>query len=307
MQTIHDISRYPGCPSAVCVGVFDGVHLGHQSLIGKLVGDATARGLASVVVTFEPHPRIVLSKGNDRVGLLTTPHEREEAFAQTGVDYLIVVPFTREFSDLTALDFLKDFLVEKLNAKYLLLGYNHHFGSDDIPPSQYPELAAALGIETATGEAFLLPGNVKVSSTEVRNALADGDVRVASALLGRDYSVEGDVVHGDAIGRKLGFRTANIVPASQNKLIPADGVYACRVSFDGNAPLAAVVNVGTRPTLGGDDRRIEAHVLDFLGDVYGGHATIHFVARLRGEKKFDNLEELSRQIAVDVEAAKEAL
>lgn len=304
MQTINDISRYPGLPSAVCVGVFDGVHLGHRSLISRLVADAKARGLASVVVTFDPHPRIVLSKGNDRVGILTTPSEREQELAQTGVDFLVVIPFTREFSDLTARQFLAEVLVAKLNARYMLLGYNHHFGSDDVPPSDYPALAKSLGIEAAKAEAFLLPNNVKVSSTEIRNALAAGDVAAAADLLGRHYSLEGEVVHGDAVGRKLGFRTANIVPANQNKLIPADGVYACRVSFQGSEPHVAVVNVGTRPTLGGDDRRIEAHVLDFDGDLYGGRATLLFVARIREERKFANLDELSRQIASDIETAK---
>lgn len=306
MDVINDISLYAAGPSAVCVGVFDGLHLGHQDLLAQLVAQAKSRNLTSVVVTFEPHPRIVLSKGNDRVGLLTTAQERNDLLAKIGIDILVVVPFTREFSDLTAREFLNSYLAVRLQAKFLLMGYNHRFGSDDVTPDGYPALAQEAGIQTLRAGAFSLPGNVKVSSTEVRNALSRGDVATAAALLGRPYSLSGNVVHGDAIGRKLGFPTANIVPADERKLIPADGVYACQISFDGEKPRPAVLNVGTRPTVGGADRRIEAHVLDFDGDVYGDSATILFISRIRDEKKFRSQDDLAKQIMADVAAARNA-
>lgn len=186
------------------------------------------------------------------------------------------------------------------------MGYNHRFGSDDVTPDGYPALAQEAGIQTLRAGAFSLPGNVKVSSTEVRNALSHGDVATAAALLGRPYSLSGNVVHGDAIGRKLGFPTANIVPADERKLIPADGVYACQISFDGENPRPAVLNVGTRPTVGGADRRIEAHVLDFDGNVYGDSATILFISRIRDEKKFRSQDDLAKQIMADVAAARNA-
>lgn len=306
MKVINDISLYAAGPSAVCVGVFDGIHLGHQDLLSRLVEQAKSRNLASVVVTFEPHPRIVLSKGNDRVGLLSTPQERNNILSKIGIDNLVVIPFTREFSDLTASEFLASYLAVKLQAKFLLMGYNHRFGSDDVTPDQYPALAQTAGIQALRAQAFSLPGNVKVSSTEVRNALSNGDVAAAAALLGRPYSLTGNVVHGDALGRKIGFPTANIVPADERKLIPADGVYACLISFDGEKPRPAVLNVGTRPTVGGADRRVEAHVLDFNGDVYGDSATILFISRIRDEKKFSSQDDLANQISADVAAARNA-
>ncbi len=307
MEVISHNDRYDGRPSAVCVGVFDGLHLGHQALLRRLTGEARARGLVSLAVTFEPHPRIVLSKGNDRVGLLTTATEREALFEAAGVDRLAVLPFTRQFSDLTARQFLEEWLRDRFCARYMLIGYNHHFGSDDVPPESYVPLAAEVGMEAERAGVFRLPGDVKVSSTEVRKALAEGNVERAAQLLGRHYSVRGQVVHGDAIGRAIGFRTANVVPGEDRKLIPADGVYAATVSLDGGPALPAVVNVGSRPTIGGGDRRLEAHLIGFDSDVYGCEAKVCFVARLRDEMKFDTLDALAAQIRLDAEAAQRVL
>ena len=303
MEVFTNIDSYVAKPSAVCVGVFDGLHLGHRALIAELVAEAKARGLMSVVVTFDPHPRIVLSKGNDRVGLLTTTDERTELIGKTGVDRVVVIPFTREFSDLTAREFLAGWMRDKLGARFALMGYNHHFGSDDIDTSEYEALAASVGIEARHAGAFRLPGDIKVSSSEVRKALTSGDVSHASLLLGRDYSFRGSVVHGDAIGRSIGFRTANILPADEAKLLPADGVYSGLVSAGGREPLRAVINVGTRPTVGGGDRRVEAHIMDFEGDLYGQPAELSFRARLRGERRFDNLDSLAEQIRDDMRNA----
>lgn len=303
MEVFTDIDSYSPSPSAVCVGVFDGLHLGHRALLGTLVERARAAGLASVVVTFEPHPREVLSKGNDRVGILSTVAERIELLGSMGVDRVIVVPFTREFSDLTARQFIGQWLRDKIGARLLVMGYNHRFGSDDVDPADYPALAREEGVEAIRAEAFKLPADVKVSSSEVRKALEAGLVGKAAQLLGREYSFMGTVVHGDAIGRSIGAPTANVQPLDTRKLIPADGVYAGLVTLQGQEPLKAVVNVGTRPTVGGSDRRIEAHVIDFTGDVYGQQATVTFHARLRGEQKFADVDALAAQIREDVRNA----
>lgn len=303
MEVISQIENYAAQPSAVCVGVFDGLHLGHRALLGQLKKEAEKRGLLSVVVTFDPHPRIALSKGNDRVGLLTTPSERLELLREMGVDRVVVVPFTREFSDLTARQFLREWIAGKLMARFLLMGYNHHFGSDDVNPEDYISLAASEGIVAKRGEAFSLDGGIKVSSSEVRKALSDGDVAHAALLLGRDYSFHGVVSHGDAIGRSIGFRTANVIPSDENKLIPADGVYSGFVTIDGRSPLQSVINVGTRPTVGGNDRRVEAHIMNFDSDIYGLPVAVSFHSRLRGEMKFDDLESLASQIKEDMRKA----
>lgn len=307
MNIINNIDLYTGGPSAVCVGVFDGLHLGHQFLLQQLVKEAKSRSLTSVAVTFEPHPRIVLSKGNDRVGLLTTPSERDQLFEQTGVDNLVIIPFTRDFSDLPARDFLNLYLSVRLKAKFMLMGYNHRFGSDDIPPDQYPALADSVGIQTLRASAFSLPNGAKISSSEIRNALANGDISLANSLLGRPYSLSGNIVHGDAIGRQLGFPTANIVPDDNLKLIPADGVYACQASLDNGSSHPAVVNVGTRPTVGGSDRRIEAHLLGFSDNIYGDKATLLFIKKIRDEVHFDDRQALTKQISADIESAKLAM
>lgn len=307
MEVISQNDIYDGRPSAVCVGVFDGLHLGHQALLHRLVSEARERGLVSLAVTFEPHPRIVLSKGNDRVGLLTTAAERVGLFEAAGVDRLAILPFTRQFSDLTARQFLELCLRDRFRARYMLIGYNHHFGSDDAPPETYTSLAAEAGIEAQRAGVFCLPDGSKVSSTEVRKALSAGRVEGAAKLLGRSYSLSGRVVHGDAIGRAIGFPTANVVPEDGHKLIPADGVYAATASLDGGPALPAVVNVGSRPTVGGEDRRVEAHIIGFDSDIYGSQARLSFVTRLRDEMKFETLDDLAAQIRLDAEAASKAL
>lgn len=307
MEVISQNDIYDGRPSAVCVGVFDGLHRGHQALLSRLASEARSRGLVSLAVTFEPHPRIVLSKGNDRVGLLTTAGERAGLFEAAGVDRLAILSFTRQFSDLTARRFLELCLRDRFCARYMLIGYNHHFGSDDVPPESYVPIAAEVGIEAERAGVFRLPDGVKVSSTEVRKALTAGRVEDAALLLGRNYSLSGRVVHGDAIGRSIGFRTANVVPEDDRKLIPADGVYAATVSLDGAPALPAVVNVGSRPTVGGEDRRVEAHLIGFDSDIYGCKAVVSFVARLRDEMKFEALDDLAAQIRLDAEAADKVL
>ena len=313
MEIIDSIETYKPQPAAVTVGVFDGLHLGHQALLRELVAEAHARNLISVVVTFEPHPRIVLSKGNDRVGLITSTAEKAALIEQCGIDRLVVIPFTRQFSDLTARQFINNWLKVRLDAKFVLLGYNHHFGSDDVAADDYISLIESEGISARRSSAFSLPGGTKVSSTEIRNALETGNIEQAALLLGHFYPISGNVVHGDAIGRQMGFPTANIVADDENKLIPKDGVYAGWVILEADEqneqsqPFEAVVNIGSRPTIGGDGQRIEAHIIGFQADVYNRRATIYLATRMRDEQKFNGTDDIGLHIAADIEKAKNIL
>lgn len=307
METYTTLEDYEARPCAVTVGMFDGLHAGHRDLLCRLVGEARRRGLEAVVVTFWPHPRKVLSKGNDTVGLLTTVEERRAGLEALGVDRLVELQFTRELSDVPARDFVRRWLVGALGARYLLLGYNHRFGSDDLEPEAYVRMAVEEGLEAERHGAFTMPGGGKVSSSEVRSALLRGDVGLAASLLGRPYSIEGEVVHGDGLGRRLGSPTANVSPSCSEKVVPREGVYACLVSLDDGELQEAVVNVGVRPTVGGGPMRIEANLLNFSGDAYGRRARVEFVGWLREERRFDGTEALAAQIAADREAARAVL
>ncbi len=307
MEVYNQLDRYDARPAAVTIGVFDGLHKGHFSLLKTLVSEAKNRGLVSVVVTFEQHPRIVLSKGNDHISLLTTAAERTEQIALAGVDRMIVLPFTREFSDLTARQFMASFLRDKIGAQFVLLGYNHHFGSDELQPDEYISVAKELGLQAKRAEPFCIKGIEKISSSEIRKALYEGNISRANIMLGRSYSLFGEIVHGDAIGRTIGIPTANIVPFDEHKCIPADGVYLGSVSIDGSQQINAVINVGSRPTVGGNDRRIEAHLIDFNSDIYGRSACVYFSQKLRDEAKFDDINALKSQIENDMKRAREIL
>ena len=307
METYTTLEDYEPVGSAVTVGMFDGVHMGHRDLLSRLVVEARRRGLETVVVTFWPHPRKVLSKGNDTVGLLTTVEERRCEMERLGIDRLVELQFTRELSDVGAREFVGRWLRDVLGARYLLLGYNHRFGGDDMSPSEQLRIAAEEGLEAERHAAYSLPDGSKVSSSEVRQALSRGDVGRAAVLLGRPYRVDGVVVHGDGLGRQLGYPTANVSPSCVEKVVPRSGVYACRVALEGVGTLESVVNVGVRPTVGGGPMRIEANLVGYSGDAYGRRAEVEFVGWLREERRFADTGALSAQIASDREAAKAML
>ncbi len=293
--------------AVAATGFFDGVHLGHRQVIDQLCAVARARGEESVIVTFWPHPRSVLQQDADRLRLLTTLQEKRERCLACGVDRFEVLPFTRAFSRLSAETFIRDYLVGRFGVTALILGYDHRLGHDDFDtPEQMAEVVAHCGVTPVRVPAVAV-GSGAVSSTQIRDALAAGDVTRAEAMLGYRYGLCGVVVAGNRLGRTIGFPTANMQLYEPLKQIPANGVYAVWVDVLGRRH-KGVCNIGTRPTVGlGGGRTIETHILDFDEDIYGLDLRIEFCARLRDERRFDSMEALGRQLAQDRQKAAEML
>ena len=286
------------------IGVFDGVHRGHQEILRQLTAGAHANGAPAVVLTFAPHPAIVLA-GRD-IKSLTTPDERAEILFGLGIDDVVTIEFTRELAGHSAEDFMAD-LKRHLGLKKLLIGYDFALGKGRAGNfERLTQIGKELDYDVSAVEAFRLNSDI-ISSTLIRQKIAEGAVALAAAKLGRYYSMAGPVVPGDGRGRTIGIHTANIeVPAE--KVIPLNGVYACWALVDGKKH-PSVVNIGVRPTftVGEVLPRIEAHLLDFSADLYGKNVRLEFVERLRGEQKFTSVEALVTQIRVDIEKAKHLL
>jgi riboflavin kinase/FMN adenylyltransferase len=281
----------------VTIGVFDGVHRGHQEIIGRAVERAADTGLPAVVLTFDPHPSEVVRPGSHPT-MLTTPRRKAELLEDLGVDVLCVLPFTLEFSRLGPAEFAHQVLVEHLHAAAVVVGENFRFGhkaAGDVPLLR--ELGARFGFAT---EAVPIMGSddTTFSSTFIRSCIDAGDVVSAGRALGREHRIEGVVVRGDRRGRELGYPTANVETAP-HAAVPADGVYAGRFVRQGVLRPAAI-SIGSNPTFEGRERRTEAYVLDFDGDLYGEHVAVDFVTRLRGMERFDDVAALQAQMAKDV-------
>jgi riboflavin kinase/FMN adenylyltransferase len=290
--------------SVVTIGMYDGVHRGHQQIITAAVRRARELSLPSVVVSFDPHPSEVVRPGS-HPPILTPPARKADLIEELGVDVLCVLPFTREFSRLAADEFVHLVLLERLHVAAVVVGENFRFGhraAGDVP------LLVALGRRfgfTAEGVELLSGDDVELSSTYVRACVAAGDMDRASRALGRPHRVEGVVVRGDRRGRDLGYPTAN-VQSPAHTAIPADGVYAGRLIRSG-VELVAAISVGTNPTFSGAERRVEAFVLDFDGDLYGEHVALEFVHQLRPMLRFDGVEELLVAMNDDVHRTRELL
>jgi riboflavin kinase/FMN adenylyltransferase len=306
--------------SVVTIGVFDGVHRGHQATIGHTVQRARELGLPSVVITFDPHPSEVVRPGS-HPAVLTEPARKAELIEALGVDVLCVVPFTPEFSRLPAESFVHDVLVEHLHAAVVVVGENFRFGHkaagdvallDRLGRSFGFRVEAAPLVGSEAGDGVQGP---VFSSTYIRACVAAGDVAAAAAALGRPHRVEGVVIRGDQRGRELGFPTANLL-THRYAAVPADGIYAAWLvrglssrgeGFGPGDTLPAAVSIGTNPTFSGQERRVEAYVLDFDGDLYGERVALDFVARLREQRRYDRPEPLIAQIAEDVTRTREIL
>ncbi|MFU8871263.1 bifunctional riboflavin kinase/FAD synthetase [Micromonospora sp. SL4-19] len=291
--------------SVVTIGVFDGVHKGHQATIGHAVAHARERGFKSVVVTFDPHPAEVVRPGS-HPAVLTEPARKAELIEALGADVLCVVPFTPEFSRLPAEAFVHDILVEHLHAALVVVGDNFRFGhkaAGDVALLERLGRTFGFGVE---GAPLVAEAGTIFSSTYIRSCVDAGDVAAAAAALGRPHRVEGVVVRGDQRGRELGYPTANLL-CHRHAAVPADGVYAARLVRRGREPLAAAVSIGTNPTFSGRERRVEAYALDFAGDLYGERVALDFVAHLREQRTYDSIEPLLAQIAEDVERTRRAL
>lgn len=296
-------------PAAATIGCFDGVHRGHQKVIRLLTSEAARRGLAAMVITFDRQPRQLFDESYCPQ-LLSTLQEKASYIEALGVDLLVVLPFTSELASLSAEAFMRHILRDQLQVKLLLTGYDNRFGRDRSEGyDDYTRYGHQLGIELLRGDVEMMDDQVAVSSTVIRQLLADeGSVEQMPFQLTRLYELSGNVVKGEHIGHSLGFPTANLEPEDAHKLIPANGVYAVWASLDGNEErLPAMMNIGMRPTFGGHRRTLEVHVLKMLGDIYGRRLTVSFVARLRAECRFDSREQLIEQLRQDRMAAEKAL
>jgi len=291
-------------PASVAVGNFDGVHRGHQALVAAAVARSRATGGAAVVLTFDPHPARVL-RPQEAPAALTTLAQKEELVAALGIDRLVVVEFDTRLAALSPEAFAREVLQQALGARHVVVGESFRFGRGrEGDPRRLEALGASLGFAVEVVPP-LLEGGRAISSSRVREALESGDVGEARTLLGRDYFVDGEVVRGDGRGRTIGVPTANLAPEEQ--ILPANGVYAARCRTGAGAWHAAAVNVGERPTFGGGRVRLEAHLLDFEGDLYGARLRVAFHERLRGEQRFDGKDALVAQIRRDIEAVRARL
>ena len=301
MEIITDINEFRATPCAATIGSFDGVHLGHRAMLGELQARAAERGLPAVVITFVKHPRLLFDAHCGSF-LLSDNREKVALLESSGVDYCIMLDFDAEMASMSAEQFMKDILCEKLGVKLLCVGYDHHFGKPrtDEGFEQYAEYGRALGMELFMASPFFMD-DIAVSSSKVRRALSAGDISLAKMLLGYDYSFSGSVTHGAGIGRSLGFPTANILLHDDMKLLPADGVYAVHLFFDGKEH-KAIMNIGVKPTIGENlARTVEVHVLDFSGDLYGKNVVVSLFCRVRGEMTFESVDALRCQISHDVQ------
>src|SRR5919204_6047086 len=302
MRIARDLQSVPPDrpSSAVALGIFDGVHLGHRAILGAAVADARARGVPSVACTFEPHPMEVLQP--ERAPLpITTLDERLTLVAECGVDEAVVLTFTRALAAVEPEAFVKDVLVDRLHALQVVVGFNHRFGRGARGDAALlRELGARGGFSVDVIEPLTVDG-VPVSSTAIRAALGRGDLEAAVRMLGRPYTLPGKVVAGAGRGRTLGFPTANVAP--DRPALVAPGVYACTVEVAGQ-PRRAVVNVGVRPTFDEKTLAVEAYLLDFSGDLYGQTIRLTFRSRVREERRFSSVDALRAQIAADVETTR---
>lgn len=279
------------------IGVFDGVHRGHQVILCRTVERARDSGMPSLVLTFDPHPSEVVRPGS-HPAILTTARRKAELFEELGIDVTCVLPFTLEFSRLGPAEFVHEILVEHLHAAAVVVGENFRFGhkaAGDVPLLR--ELGGRFGFATE-GVAIVRTDDTTYSSTFIRSCIDAGEVAEAAAALGRSHRLEGTVVRGDLRGRELGFPTANLQTLPY-AAVPADGVYAGRLVHAGRGRPAAI-SIGSNPTFEGRERRVEAYVLDFDGNLYGEHVALDFVARLRGMERFDEVGALQEQMAKDV-------
>ncbi len=298
MQIFRSVSDFrSSAPTVVTVGVFDGVHLGHLEMLNRLSAYAYENECETVVVTFEPHPKLVLPNQKE-LKLLHTLDEKLERFRLAGIDSVLVIPFTTEFAGISPRNFIKHVLVDIIKIKHVITGYDHFFGQDRKGDF---DLLNQMGNEhgfTVDELPMISVVSQTVSSSSVRQILLEGNVEQAEKMLGYAYSISGEVVTGNKIGRNIGYPTANLKPNSIHKLIPAQGVYTSYIELEGKT-WKGMTNIGFRPTLDAKNLTIETHIFDFDSDVYGKEITVSFVNRLREERRFSGLESLKKQLEMD--------
>lgn len=305
MLIYKDLSEIKNRVEAVItIGTFDGIHLGHLEIFNELKYKANELGCESLIVTFEPHPRTIVSK-DFNIQILTTSEERYEIFESTGINHLLVINFSRETANLTAEEFLELLMKSGIVIKHVVIGYDHRFGKNRSGDAETLKVIGQKHNFDVTTVSAIKNNNDEISSTKVRRALSEtGDIDLVTKLLGRFYSLKGSVASGAGRGRKLGFPTANIKPENEKKLIPRSGVYLVRIKETGEKHFG-IMNIGFRPTFGDvSNVTMEVFIFDFNKDIYDTKVEIEFLERIRDERKFESVDELVKQVNQDIEKAK---
>ena len=305
MKLYKNLKSYSKNPSVITIGTFDGVHLGHQKIINRLIDVANEKQLESTILTFFPHPRMVLQK-NVEIKLINTIDEREAILSNSDINNLVVKKFTKEFSKLSAHDYVKQILVDGLNAKHIIIGYDHRFGKNrraniedlKVFGNEYGFIVEEIAVKDID--------DVAVSSTKIRTALLQGDIETANSYLGYTFFITGNIIRGKGIGKELGFPTANLNVKEHYKLIPKNGVYTVKSKIN-NKDVYGMMNIGTNPTFNEENQSIEIHFFDINQNLYNKVLKIEILKRLRDEKKFDTIEDLKSQLHIDQLNAKQYL
>lgn len=300
MKLHTDIEHLPVFNRAVVtIGTFDGVHLGHQKIIAQLKSEAAGINGESVIITFHPHPRKIVHD-KEEVRLITTIEERIERLASTGIDHLVIVPFTFEFSEQDPRSYVELFLKKRFNPSVVIIGYDHKFGKDRKGDYKLLEEYSARGFFELREIPQHVIKDIAVSSTTIRQSILKGDITRANDLLGYDFSFEGQVVKGNQLGRKLGYPTANVKLFNEEKIIPGDGIYAVKTEIeDKNIFFEGMMSIGVRPTIGVSERTIEVNIFEFDEDIYSKPIRVYVHEYLRAEVKFDSLQALTDQLKKD--------
>lgn len=301
MRIHTDIENLPHFKKAVItIGTFDGVHMGHRQIIEKLKTEAQKNDGETVIITFHPHPRKVVSSAILGIRLLNTPGEKAELIEQLGIDHLVIVPFSDVFANMSAEEYIKDFLMEKFHPHTIIIGYDHRFGRGRLGDYKLLEKKAKEYNYQLREIPKHVLDDIAISSTNIREAVLHCDCKTASSLLGYNYFFSGEVVHGNKLGRKLGYPTANIHVSDEEKIIPGNGIYAVYAQPEGyTEKLKGMMSIGFRPTVDGKKRVIEVNIFDFDKEIYGQHLKVYLKKYLREEKKFDTLDELVKQMDQD--------
>jgi riboflavin kinase / FMN adenylyltransferase len=300
MQVHRNLESLPAFSNPVItIGTFDGIHFGHRFILQQLLQKALLIGGESILITFEPHPRLILNPQDTSLRILSTLDEKIKTLEYIGIDHLVIIPFTIAFSQQSASNYIENFLIKYFKPHTIIIGHDHHFGNERSGNFDLLEINKAKFNYQLIEISKQLLHEITVSSSEIRRNLARGDVKTANTLLVNNYTLAGTVVHGFARGRTIGYPTANIAIDNELKLIPANGVYAVKV-YVNKQTYNGMLNIGVRPTVSDDNKiSLEVNLFDFEKDIYAQHVQLQIVARLRDEIKFKNVEELVKQLALD--------
>ena len=298
MKIFNNIQSYsPEKESILTIGTFDGVHIGHNKILTKLVEESKKNNLSSLIMTFFPHPRMVLQKSQE-IKMIDTIDEKIHLFEKTGVDNLIIQPFDENFSKIRAKEFVEEILVKKLKIKHIIIGYDHRFGKDreaSVDDLKKFGLNYMFTVEEIAAQEI---HSIAISSTKIRNAILKGEIKKCNEYLGRNFMLTGEVVHGDGLGKKINFPTANIEIAETYKIIPKNGVYLVKAIINSEIYFG-MMNIGVRPTIGGKNKSLEIHFFNFKDNIYNKTISVKIICKIRDEEEFSSIDELKIQLKKD--------